>query len=93
MVVFLNFLGPWSPRNPGPELSPMSYFKSTFSSEYILNLISQTNIQMGDLASGLDNLLGAEKKWKKVLIYIIKYGKEKKSEFQSLKTFYDRLTN
>ncbi|MAV70776.1 MAG: hypothetical protein CMG04_08655 [Candidatus Marinimicrobia bacterium] len=32
-------------------------------------------------------------KWKKVLIYIIKYGKEKKSEFQSLKTFYDRLTN
>tara|TARA_Y100000994_G_scaffold182791_1_gene151566 strand:- start:1273 stop:2886 length:1614 start_codon:yes stop_codon:yes gene_type:complete len=40
--------------------------KSNFQSAYILNLIAQTNTQLGDLKSALDNLLNAEKKWKKI---------------------------
>ena len=41
--------------------------KSTFNSAYILNLIAQTNTQMGNLSTALDNLLSAEKKWNQVL--------------------------
>ena len=41
--------------------------KSLFNSAYILNLISQTNAQMGNLELALDNLLNAEKKWRKIL--------------------------
>ena len=41
--------------------------KSSFNSAYILNLISQTNAQMGDLELALDNLLSAEKKWREIL--------------------------
>ena len=41
--------------------------KSTFNSAYILNLIAQTNTQMGNLSTALDNLLNAEKKWNQVL--------------------------
>jgi len=41
--------------------------KSTFNSAYILNLIAQTNAQMGDLVTALDNLMSAEKKWREIL--------------------------
>ena len=41
--------------------------KSLFNSAYILNLISQTNAQMGNLELALDNLLNAEKKWREIL--------------------------
>ena len=39
--------------------------KSNFQSAYILNLIAQTNTQLGDLKSALDNLFNAEKKMEK----------------------------
>jgi len=42
--------------------------KSKFNSAYILNLIAQTNTQMGNLSVALDNLMEAEKKWRDLLI-------------------------
>lgn len=41
-------------------------YKSVFSSAYIFNLMSQTEIQLGNLGSSLDFLLQAKQMWKKV---------------------------
>ena len=39
--------------------------KINFSSAYILNLISQTNIQLGNFSSALDSSIKAKSKWEK----------------------------
>ena len=49
-------------------LKVSSLNKSKFNSAYILNLIAQTNTQMGDLSIALDNLMEAEKKWRDLLL-------------------------
>tara|TARA_X000001036_G_scaffold237212_2_gene221302 strand:- start:4090 stop:5703 length:1614 start_codon:yes stop_codon:yes gene_type:complete len=51
--------------------------KSKFNSAYILNLIAQTNTQLGDLSVALDNLMEAEKKWRDLIL--IKQTSERSS--------------
>jgi len=50
------------------ELLEFSETKNThLSSAYILNLISQTNIQIGSLSTALDSSMKAKSKWKSVV--------------------------
>ncbi len=87
---------------------PFQMMDKTLIQDYYMGLTPENAIQLAknmidEIAkfSGYFNLIWHNntitgykyEKWKKVLIYIIKYGKEKKSEFQSLKTFYDRVAS
>jgi len=86
---------------------PFQMMDKTLIQDYYMGLTPDNAIQLAKNTideitqfSGYFNLIWHNntitgykyEKWKKVFIYIIKYGKEKKSDFQSLKTFYDRLT-
>ena len=85
---------------------PFQMMDKTLIQDYYMGLAPENAIQLAknmideiDQFSGYFNVIWHNntitgfkyEKWKKVLIDIIKYSKEKDSEFQSLKTFYDRL--
>ena len=87
---------------------PFQMMDKTLIQDYYMGLTPENAIQLAknmidEIAqfSGYFNLIWHNntitgykyKKWEKVLIYIIKYAKEKRSEFQPLKTFYDRLAS
>ncbi len=85
---------------------PFQIMDKTLIQDYYMGLTPDNAIQLVktiideiDQFSGYFNIIWHNntitgykyKRWKKVLIYILEYGKEKKSEFQPLKTFYKRL--